>query len=261
MKKIIIINEVQARRISNFITEETLGEDVLYGEYMKYIESIGRRGTLPPQPFNPDDEFWYLIGASTFFLGYSSEGEFDEYEFADFLDYFFGKYGEGVLRNGVTKDDVYNTFLPSDMETGLTPDGFKKYQFELISRGKKSFGWLKDCLTFNDKGQIYCERAIQLGDDMRAEDFTEEYGDGIGIYWSFQDGGAKTYYSWVDGPVLIFKGWVNPCDVNWGESIQTQSADEQELRLDHGATVQVDQIVTDYAKKNLLRGGSILLQA
>jgi len=260
MKKTIIIKEVQLQRIHNFIKEEKLGTEAVYGEYMKYIEEIGEHGTLQPEPFVQDNEFWYLIGTCTFYLGYTSEGEFDEYEFAEFLDYFFGKYGNGVLKENVTTDDVYSTFLPSDMETGLTEYGFSVYKNEVINRGKKAFENYSACLKFNNNGQIYCARAVQVSDEMTADDFLADYGSEIGIYWSFEDDGARTYYSQVAGPVVVFKGWVNPCDVNWGESIQALSSDEQELRLNYGATVQVDQIVTDYGKNNLLNNGSILLK-
>ena len=261
MNKTVIIKEVQLQRIRNLIKEEKLGTEAVYGEYMRYIEEIGEHGTLQPVPFTQDDDLWYLIGACTFFDGYTSEGELNEDEFCEFLDYFFEKYGEGVLANNVTTDDVYDTFLPSDMETGLTQYGFSVYKAEVSERGKESFEWFQQFLKFNDNGQIYCARAVQVSDEMRAEDFLEDYGRNIGIYWSFADSGARTYYSNVYGPVVVFKGWVNPCDVNWGETIQTQSADEEEIRLNDGATVQVDQIVTDYGEKNLLTTGSILLHA
>ena len=256
MRKTVIINETQLRHI----TEGAFEENPVYGEYMKYIEEIGQHGQLQPQQFNQDNDFWYMIGTSTFFLGYTSEGEFDEDEFSWFLDEFFNKYGEGVLADGVTTDDVYEKFLPSDLEKNLTPMGLKCYQDELIERGQQAFKAYTSCLNFNQQGQIYCARAVQVDSEFTANDFLEEYGEEIGIYWSFVDSGAQTYYSQVAGPVVVFKGWVNPCDVEWGESIQTQSADEQELRLKYGVTVQVDQVCDEYSGENLLRTGSILLK-
>ena len=261
MNKTILIKEVQLQRIRNFIKEEKLGTEAVYGEFIKYIEEIGEHGTLQPKQFTQDNDFWCLLGTCTFFYGYTAEGELDEEGFNEFLDYFFKKYGENVLKNGVAIDDVYETFMPSDMESGLTQYGLSVYEAEVIERGKKAFERFKPCLTFNESGQIYCARAVQVSDEMSASDFLSDYGDEIGIYWSFNDYGAKTYYSWCTGPVVIFKGWVNPCDVEWGETIQTQSADEQELRLKNTAVVQVDQIVTDYGEKNLLNNGSILLKA
>ena len=261
MGKTVIINESQLRRIvRKHLFEDTSSADIVYGEYMKYIESIGQHGVLQPTPLTESDELWYNIGACTFYLGYTSEGEFDEEEFCEFLDYFFGKYGEGVLKPEVSPDDVYQTFLPEDLVDGLTPDGLTKYRFEVINRGKEAFNLFRTNLDFNEKGQIFCARAVQLGNGMTEQDFQSEYGEAIGIYWSFVEWGAKSYYSNVAGPEVVFKGWVNPDDVEWGETIQTQCADEQELRLKPGVTVQVDQILTDYSERNLLTNGSILLQ-
>lgn len=259
MSRTIIINEEQRQRIYKRLCEDASGDDVVYGEYMKYLESIGEHGTLQPKPLTENDALWYGIGACTFFYGYTSEGELDEDEFNEFLDYFFGKYGEGVLGPDVTTDDVYNTFLPGDLEEHLTPEGLGYYRAEVIERGKKAFDGFKGYLTFNEKGQIFCARAVQLGNEMTEQDFMSEYGEEIGIYWSFVEWGARTYYSEVNGPDVVFKGWVNPDDIEWGETIQTQCADEQELRLKPGVTVQVDQILTDYSQRNLLINGSILL--
>ena len=243
------------------ITESISNKEALYSEYMEYIKYIGKHGTLQPKRFIINDDFWYEIGTSYFFLGYTSEGEFDEEAFNIFLNKFFDKYGEDVLNNDITIDEIYTTFLPQDMEMGLTPLGFSKYKLELIKLGKETFNSFEGYLEFNEEGQIYCERAVQLGEGMTAEDFMKEYGDSIGIYWSWANGGARTYYSNVNGPVVIFKGWVNPCDVNWGETIQTQSTGEDEIRLKNGATVQVDEIVDEYTGNYLLLDGSILLEA
>lgn len=262
MSRRVIITEDQLRRICRVITEDySANRYPVFGEYMKYIEEIGQHGQLPPKQVEVDNDFLYLIGASCFFSGYTEEGEFDEYEFEMFLDEFFKKYGEGVLADNVSVDDVYETFLPADLEKNLTPMGLKCYEHELIVKGKEVYEGFQGYLKFNQQGQIYCARAVQLGSDMTANDFLEEYGGEIGIYWSFTDSGARTYYSEVAGPVVVFRGWVNPCDVEWDQTIQTQSADEQELRLKYGATVQVDQIIDEYTEYNLLQNGSILLTA
>ena len=48
MNKTILIKEVQLQRIRNFIKEEKLGTEAVYGEFIKYIEEIGEHGTLQP---------------------------------------------------------------------------------------------------------------------------------------------------------------------------------------------------------------------
>ena len=204
--------------------------------------------------------FFVGLGISSFYVGYSTEGEFDEYEFEYFLDAFFKKYGENVLTNNTTIEDVYNTFLPDDLWNSLTNEGKEYYKKELLERGQGNYDWFNSLLTFNEKGQVFCARAVRINNELTYEDFLDEW-DGIGIYWSYKEDGAKTYYDACYGPTVIFKGWVNPSDIDWAGSIQTQSADELELRLNDGATVQVDEMTEAYTEKPLPLKGSLILEA
>ena len=234
--------------------------NVLAG-FVKYLEGIGRYGRLEPEGFNLG-EVYRDVGYHSFFMGYASDGELDEDGFYEFLDMFFGKYGEGVLKEGYDIKDIYTSYNPSDLEEALTPEGLDAYLKEIDTRGKEWFESYTEGLTFNSEGQVYCARAIVLNRDFTVEDFAEEFGDGVGIYWSYCDRGAVPYYAdGVYGPTVVLRGWVNPGDVNWGESIQAIAADEAELRLEYGATVQVDAVVHEYTDKPLPLKGSILLPA
>ena len=60
------------------------------------------------------------------------------------------------------------------------------------------------------------------------------------------------------------KGWVNPEDVNFGNTLALDKYDESELRLNVGAPVQIDEIVVyrgEYENRKLPLKGPIVVPA
>lgn len=117
-----------------------------------------------------------------------------------------------------------------------------------------------DALVMNERNLIYVEREISIPqfdspqfattfDDTPRDYFTylsHHYG-GVGECWTWQEGmgEAYDYISYKPGTTrLLLKGWVDPKNVNWDESLFKNCYGlnhERELYLDHSTPIEIER--------------------
>lgn len=252
-----------------------------YMHFLEWLESVGTYGKLPPPKNNIDSLYYNKVlmkdmGLATFY--FSMGAELDDEGFEMFMDDFNSKYGPKIFISGEFPTDfVY----PDDVPALLTEEGKKYWDEELISVGREKFDdWINHKITLNKEGLVYCEREIEISSPFERIDFADDYYDnretmdyysvlqdnysGIGEYWSYAVGGACTYFNGrTKNPrPITLKGWVSPDDVAWSTSIELESMDEQELRLNYDGKVQIDRIEywdEELGNVNLLSKGSIIV--
>lgn len=251
-----------------------------YMQFLEWLDEHSTKGTLPAEPGTMEkivenDTTMFDVGVSTFYYGTGEE--FDAEGYDDFLREFVRVNGQQMLAQGQSVDSIMET-IPNVEETKnyLSPTGVDVWSRAMIERGRDTmYWWMSERLEVNESGLIYCERAIDLEtlfgryhDEDHNKDYYEMLEDsysGIGEYWSYAHGGGCVYFYSAKNPTtVIIRGWVSPRSVNWSATICLDSMDEQELRLDYDATIQIDEIeawTEDYGKINILGNrGSILMQ-
>lgn len=249
-------------------------------QFMEWLEEHGKYGKLPSQPNAMEEvmtnKMLFDVGESTFFYGTGEE--FDNEYFYDVFSKFVESNGGNTLFNDPndTVDSIDDKIdSPNDVLYYLNEDAQSLWYNYIVNRGRETMDWwIQKRLEINDDGLIYCERMIAMESardryhseegDMDYYQMLDDQYSGIGQYWSYAHGGGNVYfYNAHHGQDVLIKGWVSPYDVDWTATISLDSMDEQELRLDYGAKVQIDEITTwdeeSGGKVNLLSKGSIIV--
>jgi len=274
------LKTIIAETVRNIITEIHQGqqfsipfdgnsEPVNFEHFIDYLETIGKYGKINSPKmieFYNDKNVLRDCGIGSFFFGMD---ELDEDGFNEFIENFNEKYNSyNLWVQGIP--DVYSSNVDTNtIYNYLTPQGINLWDKEIVNRGYDVISDFIYKMTINDKGQIYCERMIILPNPTErysegSQDFYDsllnDYGDSMGVYWSYANGGGRQYYdSKYQGSEVILKGFVNPEDVDWEMTIQLETMDESELRLIPNALVEIDEIT--YGSKKLLLKSSIIIQA
>lgn len=230
-------------------------------QFIEWLESHGTYGKLPSQPNAMEDvltnSMLFSIGESTFFYGTGEE--FDG-------DYFYEIFSEFVKANGgntlfanpnSTVDEIVDEIdSPNDVLYYLNEQAQTTWYNFIVNRGRETMDWwMEHRFDIDEDGLIYCERMIAIekaNERYHGEedgfDYYQTLDDqytGIGEYWSYAKGGGQVYFNKTRSPQdVLVKGRVSPKDVDWTATISLDSMDEQELRLDYGAKVQIDEITT-----------------
>ena len=248
-----------------------------YMQFMEYIESIGKPGELPAptidfKTFILNSDFLERCGLYTL---QDFEGCFRAYDVIDFLNDIEYSHGdELVYKNNIDDDE----FEPMDFDDYLNAIGkprieewededfynlFNNKQFiSNLLREKGKYHLLdlyKCCCILNDKGQIRIERVIDtpgifrnnspkadIDNSNNVEDYTQSIQrrfPSLGVCWTYErDCGDAYCTDFKNGTKINLIGWVNPTDVDWETTVQLESLEEWELRLNSGALVQLDAI-------------------
>lgn len=96
-------------------------------------------------------------------------------------------------------------------------------------------------ITRDSRGLIYIERALRMSKDKLNNLETDYYS--VGECWAYVKGSAKAYCAGSGNLEIKLKGWVDPSDINWVETlyISTYSmASEKEIRLSDEANTVVE---------------------
>jgi len=273
LKQVIQLTEQDLRNIvSEVIDELHQGQQLMlpfdgnsepynWMQYMEWLEEHGKYGTLPSQPDAMEkvmtNGMLMEVGESTFFYGTGEE--FDSDYFYEIFNGFVKENQDVQLFNNPqeTVDGIMEQIdSPNDVLYYLTPDGTNRWMAFIVQRGKETMDyWVNNRLEINGDGLIYCERMIAMekaNDRYHSEEGNMDYYqmlndqyNGIGVYWSYAHGGGNVYfYNAHHGQDILVKGWVSPYDVDWIATVSLESMDEQELRLNHDAKVQIDEITT-----------------
>ena len=233
-----------------------------YMQFMEWLEEYGTYGKLPSQPgamkelLTPD--VLYNMGRSTFYYGTGEELDTDG--LAEAFIKFVGENKDAQILTDASLDvndiaygnDIY---CPEDFSTYLTEEGYKKWKGYITWIGDEAMKWwISERLDINEDGLIYCERAIDMerardryhGGEDKDEDYYQTLKDnygGIGVYWSYAPGGGCVYFYTAANPqTILVKGHVSPKDVDWDTTISLDSMEEQELRVNQNAIIQIDEI-------------------
>lgn len=243
-----------------------------YMQFIEFLENMGDYGVLPNPKivdFTQDRNICLEAGEGRFFWGLSDE--LDEEGLYYFVEDFTEAYGNEVWADG-EQPDIENMW-PLEIKECLTPEGQNLWDNKLVNKGREVLEAFARMFTFNEKGQIYIERVIGLenlmdryhvdsGYKMGGADYfavlSHKY-DGIGPYWTYAKGRGDTYFSGSRGSRITLKGWVNPEDVEWEQTIQLDGMDESEIRIN--GNVQIDEIVAEFSEgdKRLPLKGSLVI--
>ena len=255
-----------------------------YMQFMEWVQDNSRPGTLPKQvdAFKnvlTDDDEMYLAGIASF--SYGLGGEINEEDYYAFLTNMVDTYGNGLIKNPYTVDDVMDeiTCVEDTYYRFLTPKGQIVWKELMCQKGVSTVrDFAEYHFKMNDNGLIYCERMIGIENAMGRYktdngDYYEELSrlyDGTGVFWSYASGGGYMYCNdRYNQDEVLFRGWVSPYDVDWGTTIELEQADEAELRLSGDAKIQLDSIILKtrdengrYVVVDLLKNkGSVLINA
>lgn len=174
----------------------------------------------------------------------------DEREIMDFLE----------SQIGVTDYDEFRDYLLPGAQEEL--DGYRNSIF-IDHRLDHDF---PDSLVINERGLIYVERMITIPkydtpnfDPMNYRDsyqYMKEIYEGIGNCWSWKEDSGEAYCGegyGVGSTDLTLKGWVDPKNINWEESLYRNCYDlrhECEIYIDRKMPVEIERAEID--GKNIL---------
>lgn len=250
MKK---IDNIIKKSINNFLIKENYRELYLpfdgnpnkpnFMQFIDHLEEIGYYGTLKPSGYNPldDEEICFAAGCESFYFGYTEDGDFDDEGWDEFIDYINEKYNMDFDSSQIEPssapyyDEEYSTILVD----------------EITNKGKEDIKYLIDKVYTFKNGLIYVERAIKIADLLDRKDNyfkdLEDYDDGVGIYWSYEENCSDTYYDSLhdyENTTIILKGYTDPKSVRWEMGNRLVVEGEYEIRLEPNAEIELFEITT-----------------
>ena len=174
------------------------------------------------------------------------------------------------------EDDI--DFNVNNIDSFLTEKGkenFDKLLYNFFVKNSDNNSFVKQ-LILNEKGLIYIEREINvsnvLGKTIEDEnydmydnlfDYLKNEFSGIGNCWSWKIGGGSAYCEndILDYTILLFRGWVNPKDIDWPITILRNTYDafkeEKEIYIKSNKIVEIDEIIIS-GKDDKNKGKNIL---
>lgn len=246
-----------------------------YQHFIDWLERIGRYGKLQPVKPNLAMEMYYNNIDKG--IDYYENMYIDDYILNDLLKEFI---------YSINKNDYEDLIIPSiedtneyDIDDTLTDKG--KEEFKKFYRNKLE-DELDNNFNFktNERNLIYVERVITIpsllnktfkNNYINYKDFyaflNNEYGEHIGQYWSWSEGGSDSYdpqnYS-GDYSSIRLKGFVSPYSVEWPETIMKNIYSlsyEQEIFIKYGELIEVNEIIELNNNKKLPLKNTILIKA
>lgn len=292
MKRIIITEE---QLTDNFLTE-VIGNHK--GQYQYQLDFSGNNDNRQTNDKNFLD--WLYANGQIGKLPPSKLTQTDikeqiEYSYNATLDYYISENNEyvGSFFPEWLQDhgyDIYNVVNHWDMidnyeiEENLKDEEskrlFKRFAMEMYKSEGNDFDYYS--LDINDRGLIYIEREIVVPDlfstyahkQNEKQDYfnilDNTYYDSAGVCWTYRHGNAqyqdRVGYGTEKSHHLVLKAYVDPKDVLWDATISLhgQFAEEEELRLDYGAPIEIFEIEVHNLKnrpKLNLNGQTILFKA
>ena len=260
-----------------------------YELLIDYLEKIGRYGTLPPSNGTikncvsiPKEHILYITKREDVinnYIGYLISNTLNEFieEYKDNLDYF---KDQDIVNNVYNYE--YDSFDQIHEEV-LTDEALPIFK-KMLSDNVYCDLLYNMHITYNERGLIYIERMITAPNVMSDGNVKVGYNNpqaykdyyqylttqlnGVGVCWTYRKEGSDAYCGehFSDSSVIIFKGFVDPNDVDWNDTVELNLAmpDEHELRIKEGANVEIDEVIIDdgeYNGKKLPLKSPIIVQA
>lgn len=247
-----------------------------YQHFIDWLERIGRYGKLQPVKPNLAMEMYY--------------NNIDKG-----IDYYENMYiADSDILNDLLEEFIYSINKNDYEDLIISPiENINEYDIDdtLTDKGKEEFNKfyrnkLEDELDnnfnfkTNERNLIYVERVITIPSLLNKtfrknyidyKDFyrflNNEYGEHIGQYWSWSEGGSDSYdpqnYS-GDYSSIRLKGFVSPYSVEWPETIMKNIYSlsyEQEIFIKYGELIEVNEIIELNNNKKLPLKNTILIKA
>ena len=293
-KKKIFISESKLLLLKEYYTQlnipfnhDTPDYDykTVYEHYIDFLEKYGKYGKLPKSKLNKEDVYNIVQKETPNALKilFSNNSEIENFT-ALFTNIIMSRGVE--FATSLFNKDFINSFNESDnddfadyindilyregsYESYLNEKGeqlFQKYFSDYFLERLDDYNFPYS-LIFDNRGLIYVERAIKVPsvyDRQRTNDFIKNY-NALGECWSWAEGGAEPYCVARDYCTLTLKGWVDPSQVDWRQSLSRNMYsmnEEQELYIPN-AVVEIFEanIVVDDKEKKLPLHNTILMKA
>ena len=257
----------------------------VYEHYIDFLEKYGKYGKLPKSKLTKNDVY-DIVQEETpnaFEILSSNDGETEHFielftniimsrgvEFATSLfdDDFIKQFNEDGNDNfsDYLKDIIY---IEGSYESYLNEEGerlYQKYLNDYYLERLEDYGFPYS-LIFDNRGLIYVERAIKVPsvyDRQKTNDFINNY-DSLGECWSWAENGAEPYCGASNYTTLTLKGWVDPSNVDWLNTISKNMYslnEEQELYIPN-ALVEVFEanVFINHKEVKLPLHNTILMKA
>ncbi len=281
-KKSIYLTQKQLNVLKEYRDQLTIPFDGIDGKYnyqhfIDWLESIGKYGKLPKSDSNiqklMSDSFNESL--ELFSEDYDLElNEFIEYLNDNNISLFeLVNLPEEECEEYIKDNDFYISNYFND-NGKIEFDNFKceKFQDALYDNA-----FDHNNFRTNDRNLLFIERFIEIPKSLdktfntynkKHNDLflylTNEYGNNIGQYWSWFEGGVQCgspYYSKTDK--IILRGYVDPKNVDWEETIYRNAyscKEEREIYLPYNTPIEIFEILTKDGKK-LPLNGSIIVNA
>lgn len=241
---------------------------------MERINKLTAPELLASTDMGDNDSFMYDI--ATDLMIYIMEYDNGRRLLSDDYQYLYDKCKETVDANSFRPSEMYVSFLEDEigwydypsLYDILSEEGIEKledlyYQAMLCKLYEYGF---PESLTFDDRGLLYVERSVTIpkynstavgGSSKDFYEYLESKFSGVGECWSWAEGFAESYCpdSFANGSSdIILKGYVDPSNVDWAETIKRNAYDlnyEREIYIGDGNSfVELNRI--EYDGKNFL---------
>ncbi len=186
------------------------------------------------------------------FYGKKNQAE----QYLDWLEE-FGKYGKIGNSNLNFQECVENGIEAAVKRKRITGMKYDNYIDEISDVLNQKFKFLQ----YDDRGNIYVERAITIDEDIETvvydlfTSLSDKYHNNVGGCWAFKPGMGIAYCSEAIGARLLLKGyirledidWLKTCDLNYNQS-------EYEIRVKPNAKVELFEVLVNGKYKLPLQG-------
>lgn len=242
-----------------------------YRHFLDHWNNIGKPGQLPSFGTERsarqyiDNEVQNILNKDIINI-YSSDYGIDLD--ADRVTNYIDIMGPGVLtQDAIEKANEYNSIhdFVSDILYNNEQDIEKIFEdpnaFKIEMMDIWEYGFPDD-LIVNDRGLIYCERALQI------KDATEESSDlynklqrdyaWLGNAWSWKKGGAEPYCG-LGGLTVILKAWASPPVIDWEETvIRNAYSLKEECEINPCGDVELFEVCLENGHKLQFKGPRII---
>ena len=252
-----------------------------YLQFIDWLEEIGQYGKLPSSSTKVKDVYnEYIINA--IISDILDDNSMYDNLVSDTLDDMWYKYINEIDAISTFDPNTYRTELGygniERVQDSLTVFGSKIFDEQFASKIQKSIysflnGWKLDV---NDRNLVYVERCINVPELLSKEIYTcypednqldfysfllKHFGTSIGTCWSYSKNmgypyDGEAFYKNVSTSPIVLHGYVDLKDVDIQHTISLNIydlKDEEEIRLNEDAKVEIFAITTDSGKKFPLR--------
>ena len=186
------------------------------------------------------------------FYGKKNQAE----QYLDWLEE-FGKYGKIGNSNLNFQECVEAGIEAAVKRKRIAGMKYDNYIDEISDVLNQKFKFLQ----YDDRGNIYVERAITIDEDIEAvvydlfTSLSNKYHNNVGGCWAFKPGMGIAYCSDAIGARLLLKGYIRLEDIDWLKTCDLNyNQNEYEIRVKPNAKVELFEVLVNGKYKLPLQG-------